>query len=98
MKNLLSITFLALILMSFSTTSFFEKQTVTTELNTPEEFDEGYEEGHCEGFKEGMNDPNFNCPGAPYIDNEKYNAGCTDYKCGYNAGFKHGLRDARKYN
>jgi hypothetical protein len=69
-----------------------------TNNDPAKDYDEGYREGYCEGFRDGIGDKYFNCPPPPYISNDSYLQGCQNYyKCGYSAGFKHGMRDGKKY-
>lgn len=69
-----------------------------TNNDPAKDYDDGYKDGYCEGFREGIGDRYFNCPPPPYINNDSYRQGCANYyKCGYSAGFKHGMTDGRKY-
>jgi len=96
MKYLIFITF-SFFAMSFTANNLFQDENIKTETNTPEEYNEGYTDGYCEGFKEGIGQHNWSCPMyVPYIDNTKYLNGCVSFKCGYNAGYKHGMKDGRK--
>jgi hypothetical protein len=75
-----------------------QKVNLLTNNDPAKEYDEGYKEGYCEGFRDGIGDRYFNCPPPPYINNDSYRQGCANYyKCGYSAGFKHGMTDGRKY-
>ncbi|MDB4107036.1 hypothetical protein N9595_01015 [Bacteroidia bacterium] len=95
--------FTVIVLGSFTVSVHLNHKNVLADnlltKNDPgEDYDEGYEEGYCEGFRDGYGDKYFNCPPAPYIDNNVYNQGCENYyKCGYNAGFKHGYKDGKGY-
>ena len=96
LKYLIVLT-IGLFAMSFTANYVLKADNIKVETNTPEEYDEGYKDGYCEGFKEAQNNPNMACPRVPYIDNAKYSSGCESWKCGYNAGFKHGMKDGRRY-
>jgi len=85
-----------LFLTSFTVISVVNNESIKLESMTPEEYDEGYEDGYCEGWKEAQENQYANCPRVPYIDNAPYLRGCESWKCGYNAGFKHGKKDGRK--
>lgn len=100
---------LALSLFSFSLNSNFSNLKSETTSNVikehfdpAKEYDEGYTEGYCDGFRDGMCNPNLDCPRVPYIDNKPWFNGCNTssdpWKCGYRAGLKHGLKDAKKYS
>jgi hypothetical protein len=96
-NNLFILLTICLFTMSFTLNNVFLAKKVYKETSTPEEYDEGYKDGYCEGFKEVLESPYMACPRVPYIDNAKYLDGCESWKCGYNAGFKHGTREGKKY-
>ncbi len=95
--------FAVLVLGSFTTIGLqnYKSNQANNSLtkNDPaKDYDEGYREGYCEGFREGIGNRNFNCPPPPYISSDSYRQGCDNYyKCGYSAGFKHGMSDGKKY-
>jgi len=86
---------IGLFLTSFSIVRVINNEPIKLETMTPEEYDEGYKEGYCEGWREALDSRYAPCPRVPYIQNAPYLSGCESWKCGYNAGFKHGKKDGK---
>lgn len=94
MKKVLLIAILAMgttVLMSFTKTT---KETVETVITLDEDYTEGWGDGYCEGWKD-VKGPYSICPITPICPIPKIE--CYEgYKCGYNRGFKAGMRAANK--
>ena len=90
MKNLI----LIIALIGFSLTG----STVTTcpenSISMDDEYNEGWKDGYCEGWKDVKGQFAY-CPYPPYPPYPKYDCP-KGYRCGYNRGFKAGMRAAQR--
>ena len=93
MKKLVLVAVMAIgttFLMSF-TNSHNEKE-VKTEVLMQSDYEEGWEDGYCEGWKDVKGQMAL-CPLTPLCPLPKLE--CSEgYKCGYNRGFKAGMKAA----
>lgn len=90
MKFLILISILA-VGVSFSNNHYETKVTKVLSLQT--DYEEGWEDGHCEGWKDVKGQYAI-CPITPICPIPKID--CNEgYRCGYNRGFKAGMRAAR---
>lgn len=94
MKKLVLVAIMAIgttLLMSFS--NFLNEKEVKTEVSMQTDYEEGWEDGYCEGWKDVKGQYAI-CPITPICPIPKID--CSEgYKCGYNRGFKSGMRAAR---
>lgn len=93
MKKLLLITLLigAAFLMSF--TNFEITKEIKEKVTMESDYDKGWEDGHCEGWKDVKGQMSL-CPLTPLCPLPELD--CSEgYKCGYNRGFKAGMKAAR---
>lgn len=78
-------------LMSF--TNFCSEKEVKTEVIMQSDYEEGWEDGYCEGWKDVKGQMAL-CPLTPLCPLPELE--CSEgYKCGYNRGFKAGMKAAR---
>ena len=64
-----------------------------TEVIRDSDYREGWKDGYCEGWKD-VKGQYANCPNPPNCPNP-LNSCHEGYKCGYNRGFKAGMKKAR---
>tara|TARA_B110000238_G_C15949581_1_gene362612 strand:- start:280 stop:570 length:291 start_codon:yes stop_codon:yes gene_type:complete len=77
-----------------SFTNANNEKDVKTELTTQTDYEKGWEEGYCEGWKDVKGQMAL-CPLTPLCPLPELE--CSEgYKCGYNRGFKAGMKAARK--
>ena len=93
MKKLVLIVVLAVgttVLMSFTKTTNERTETVAT---LSSDYEDGWEDGYCEGWKDVKGQYAI-CPITPICPIPEID--CSEgYRCGYNRGFKAGMRAAR---
>ena len=93
MKKLVLVSFLVFgtaFLMSF-TGNLNEKEKI--EITNQSDYEEGWEDGYCEGWKDVKGQMAL-CPLTPLCPLPELE--CSEgYKCGYNRGFKAGMKAAR---
>jgi hypothetical protein len=71
--------------------SEYELKETTTSIS---DYCDGWEEGYCEGWKDVKGQMAL-CPLTPLCPLAKFE--CSDgFRCGYNRGFKAGIKAARK--
>ncbi|MBT4779990.1 MAG: hypothetical protein P8P19_03085 [Polaribacter sp.] len=96
MKKLVLVAVMAIgttFLMSF-TKAFNEKKVKTEVVVMQSDYEEGWEDGYCEGWKDVKGQYAI-CPITPICPIPEI--GCSEgYKCGYNRGFKAGMKAAKE--
>lgn len=71
----------------------FNEKEINIELSTQTNYEEGWEDGYCEGWKD-VKGRYALCPLTPLCPLPELE--CPQgYKCGYNRGFKAGMRAAK---
>lgn len=94
MKKLVLVAVMAIgttFLMSF--TNYHNEKEVKTEVIMQSDYEEGWEDGYCEGWKDVKGQMAL-CPLTPLCPLPELE--CSEgYKCGYNRGFKAGMKAAR---
>ena len=94
MKKLVLVAVMAIgttFLMSF--TNYHNEKEVKIEVIIQSDYEEGWEDGYCEGWKDVKGQMAL-CPLTPLCPLPELE--CSEgYKCGYNRGFKAGMRAAR---
>lgn len=75
------------------TSAFNEKGVTKNVVKIQSDYEEGWEDGYCEGWKDVKGQYAI-CPITPICPIPKID--CSEgYKCGYNRGFKAGMKAAR---
>ena len=95
MKNILLLLSLIFTLSLFSIENTLNSDVISSSIDVVEtDYCEGWEDGYCEGWKDVKGQYSI-CPITPICPIAKLE--CSEgYKCGYNRGFKAGIRAARK--
>jgi hypothetical protein len=77
---------------SFTTVNYAPNRVI--ERSLPTDYCDGWEDGYCEGWKD-VKAQYAVCPVTPVCPVAKVE--CSEgYKCGYNRGFKAGMKAAKK--
>jgi len=94
MKNVLTtLTILIALTMSYSFTTINNDMKIYEKSDLTSDYCEGWKDGYCEGWKD-VKGPFAICPITPICPLAKIE--CSEgYKCGYNRGFKAGMKAAR---
>lgn len=71
-----------------------EAQQEQYQRTNNDRFCKGFEEGYCEAYKDANGNVSSFCPTAPVCAVPPVGCDYSDYKCGYNQGFKAGMREA----
>lgn len=84
----------ATLTVSFAFTNLNEKIVENATSTLTSDYCEGWEDGYCEGWKDVKGQYAI-CPITPICPLSKLD--CSEgYRCGYNRGFKAGMRAANK--
>lgn len=85
---------LSFVVVTLASFTINNNEPTIENVNSFSDYCDGWESGHCEGWRDVKGQYAI-CPITPICPIAKIECG-KGYKCGYNRGFKAGMKAARK--